>query len=127
VRDRRRRRALGEPPADPEDNAPVAWTALLPGLPGPFLTVVREVDEVAAGLGLALGAADRDRLYDLTFGNALRLYGRMEALAGGDYRPDPHLRTVPAPPDRAPGQAPASVAAGSRRGDPLEPGRGLGA
>lgn len=85
---------VGGAPID-DDEAPAAWAALAPELPDDFRAIMREVDAIASSAGYHLDQDTRDRLYGLTFGSALKLYGRMETLASGDYGDDPHLSTFP--------------------------------
>lgn len=97
TRKAQRRRALaGAVTVDDEDEIPAAWTAIRTELPPEFQTIMREVDAIAGGAGHHLDTDTRDRLYGLTFRNALPLYGRMERRAGGDYGPDPYLAKFPA-------------------------------
>ena len=107
VRDRRDRGAASGGPLDDEaldralfddDGPTVAWSALAADLPEPLRTVAAEVDAIAAGRGLNLDDASRDRLRTMAFRAALRLCGRMELRAHGDYGPDPNLAAFPALP-----------------------------
>src|SRR4051794_23929239 len=118
----RDRRAAGGPLDDEaldralfdDDGPSVAWSALAADLPEPLRTVAAEVDAIAAGRGLYLDGASRDRLHTMAFRAALRLCGRMELRAGGDYGPDPNLAAFPALPAGTGGPAPASTREASR-------------
>src|SRR4051794_13680383 len=117
VRDRRDRGTAAGGPLDDaaldralfdDDGPTVAWPALAADLPEPLRTVAAEGDAIATGRGLHPGAASRDRLRTMAFRAALRLFGRMELRAGGDYGPDPNLAAYPALPAVTVERVPAS-------------------
>ena len=136
VRDRRDRGAASDGPLDDEsldralfddDGPTVAWSALAADLPEPLRTVAAEVDAIATGRGLNLDDASRDRLRTMAFRAALRLCGRMELRAHGDYGPDPNLASFPALPAVTVERGASIGAAVACRGDLRELDRRLGA
>src|SRR4051794_1427370 len=117
ARDRCRRGAAAGGPVDDEtldralfddDGPPVPWSSLSPELPEALRTVAAEVDAIAAGRGLNLDEGSRDRLRTMVFRAALRLCGRMELRAHGDYGPAPNLASFPALPAVTVERVPAS-------------------